>query len=83
MVRFINRRFLSVISNSYRNLEFKNGEIISDMTNFLKDVKNLTKDSVIKLKKGNITVVKLSQKFGKEDPNSDLLFIRDFYPQLF
>ena len=49
-------------------------------TNIYKALKNIKKEDIVHLEKGNVTIVKLSEKIEINTPNSDLLYIRDFYP---
>jgi|GEM_PF-5957629 len=63
---------------------FLNAEFLEDETNLLKNMKNLTNNSITKLDCGEreISVVNLGMKLRNDNPSSDLLFVRDFYPSI-
>ena len=59
---------------------FPNAEFLEYETNLMKNMKNLTNNSMTKL--NMISVVDLGMKLNTNRVSSDLLFVRDFYPSL-
>ena len=60
---------------------FPNAEFLEYETNLIKNMKNLTNNSITKLN-DEISVVDLGMKLNTNRVSSDLLFVRDFYPSL-
>ena len=61
--------------------KFPNATYLKKETNLIKNMKNLTNNSITKLNE-EISVVNLGMKLNTNSVSSDLLFVRDFYPSL-
>jgi hypothetical protein len=64
--------------------QFPKLPVLPDETQFLQCVKNLTKDKITNLgpRGANVSVIQLSQRIDRYQRDSDLIFVRDFYPSL-
>jgi len=61
--------------------EYPNATFLEYETNLIKNMKQLTNNSITKLN-DEISVVNLGMKLDINSVSSDLLFVRDFYPSL-